>query len=434
MDPLTAALVCILLMLLMLNTGLPIAIAVGFSSMIVGYIVSGPIALEKLGWTTFQTLNNPSWAPLPLFVFIGAMIAQTRIGEDLFKAARLWLSRVPGGLVVSSIFSQAGMGAVLGASGPTILAIGPVALPELKRYNYDRKLSLGALTCGGVLGPLIPPSATAIIISGLAGQDVPLGRLLMAGIIPGIILACMLAVVPVVRCARNPSLGPIPGPVTWSERFRSLERVWPVALTFFCILGSIFFGIATATEAGGVGALIVLLIAVFVYRANWKTVYNAMIQTVAINAQILFIIIGASFFSYIVGSSALGKQLADLCKVFGNPILVVIAIQVSLLILGCMIDGMTIMMVTIPIFFPLIKEFGLNPIWFAILFMVNMEISLLTPPMGINFFMVRNVFKIDSKDLFEGVLPYFVMLVLFLFLLLAFPSVSTWLPGLMMGG
>ena len=257
---------------------------------------------------------------------------------------------------------------------------------------------------------------------------------LMAGIVPGIILAGMLAIVPVVKCARNPKLGPIPGPVAWSERFRSLEKVWPVALTFCCILGSIFFGIATATEAGGVGALIVLLIAVFVYRAKWKTVYNAMIQTVAINAQILFIIIGAAFFSYIVGSSALGKQLAGLCEVFGKPILVVIAIQVSLLILGCMIDGMTIMMVTIPIFFPLIKEFGLNPIWFAILFMVNMEISLLTPPMGINFFMVRNVFKIDSKDLFQGVLPYFVMLVLFLFLLLALPSLSTWLPGLMMGG
>ena len=434
MDQLTAAVVCILLMLFMLNTGLPIAIAVGFSSMIVGYIISGPIALEKLGWTTFQTLNNPSWAPLPLFVFIGALIAQTKIGEDLFRSARLWLSRLPGGLIVASVFSQGGMGAVLGASAPTILAIGPVAMPELEKYKYNRSLSLGALTTGGVLGPLIPPSATAIIISGLAGQDVPLGRLLMAGIIPGIILACLLAIVPVIRCARNPSLGPIPGPVAWSERFRSLKRVWPVAVTFFCILGSIFFGIATATEAGGVGALVVLIIAVLVYRANWKTIYKAMIETVAINAQILFIIIGAAFFSYIVGSSSLGRQLAELCEVFGNPILVVIAIQVALLILGSMIDGMTIMMVTIPIFFPLITSLGLNPIWFAVLFMVNMEMSLITPPMGINFFMVRNVFKIDSKDLFMGVAPYLVMLILFLFLLVAFPSVSTWLPGLMMGG
>jgi C4-dicarboxylate transporter, DctM subunit len=433
MDQLTAAITCIVLMLIMLNTGLPIAIAVGFSAMIVGFLTNGVVSLEKLGWTTFQTVFQQAWTPLPLFCFIGCLVAQTRIGEDLFKAARLWLSRLPGGLIVSSIFGQAGMAAVLGASAPTIMAIGPVALPELKRYNYDRRLSLGALTCGGVLGPLIPPSATAIIISGLAGQSVPLGQLLIAGILPGILLACMLSFVPIVRCARNPALGPAAGRVAWSERFRSLEKVWPVALTFFAILGSIFFGIATATEAGGVGALIILVVSVIVYRAGWKEIKAAMIETVSINAQILFIIVGAGFFSYIVGSSALGRDLAAFVKEFGNPLLVVIAIQVALLILGCLIDGMTIMMITIPIFFPLITSLGLNPVWFAVLFEVNMEIGLITPPMGINFFLVRNVFKIDSGDLFWGVLPYMVMLVAFLFILVAFPSISTWLPGLMMG-
>jgi C4-dicarboxylate transporter, DctM subunit len=433
MDQMTAAITCIVLMLIMLNTGLPIAIAVGFSSMIVGFIVSGPIALEKLGWTTFQTLNNASWTPLPLFTFIGCLIAQTAIGEDLFKAARLWLSRLPGGLVVASVFSQAGMAAVLGASAPTIMAIGPVAMPELARYKYDRKLSLGALTTGGVLGPLIPPSATAIIISGLAGQSVPLGRLLIAGIVPGILLAALLSLIPIVRCARNPVLGPTPGPVAWSARFSSLSRIWPVALTFFAILGSIFFGIATATEAGGVGALITLVIAIAVYRAKWSQIKQALIETVSINAQIIFIIVGAGFFSYVVGSSALGKDLAAALSQVGSPIMVVIAIMVALLILGCLIDGMTIMFVTIPIFFPLITSLGLNPLWFAVLFEVNMEIGLITPPMGINFFLVRNVFKIDSGDLFWGVLPYMIMLIAFLFILVAFPSVSTWLPGLMMG-
>ena len=433
MDQLTAAIVCIVLMLIMLNTGLPIAIAVGFSAMIVGFFTNGLVSLEKLGWTTFQTVFQPAWTPLPLFCFIGCLVSQTKIGEDLFKAARLWLSRLPGGLIVSSVFGQAGMAAVLGASAPTIMAIGPVAMPELQRYKYDRKLSLGALTCGGVLGPLIPPSGTAIIISGLAGQTVPLGKLLIAGIIPGILLACMLSIIPVVRCARNPALGPPAGPVAWSERFRSLKMVWPVAVTFFAILGSIFFGVATATEAGGVGALIILIVAVLVYRAGWKEIKQAAIDTVAINAQILFIIVGASFFSYIVGSSILGKQLAAVCAEFGNPLLVVIAIQVALLILGCLIDGMTIMMVTIPIFFPLITSLGLNPLWFAVLFEVNMEIGLITPPMGINFFLVRNVFKIDSGDLFWGVLPYLIMLIAFLFVLVAFPSVAIWLPGLMIG-
>jgi C4-dicarboxylate transporter, DctM subunit len=433
MDQLTAAITCIILMLIMLNTGLPIAIAVGFSSMIVGFIMAGPIALEKLGWTTYQTLYVAAWTPLPLFTFIGCLIAQTAIGEDLFKAARAWLSRLPGGLIVASVFSQAGMAAVLGASAPTIMSIGPVAMPELQRYKYDRKLSLGALTCGGVLGPLIPPSGTAIIISGLAGQNVPLGQLLIAGIVPGILLAIMLSLVPIFRCARNPELGPRPEGVTWGERFTSLKRVWPVALTFFAILGSIFFGIATATEAGGVGAIITLLVALAVYRARWRQIKNALIETVSINAQIMFILVGAGFFSYVVGSSALGKQLAEVCSEFGSPILIVIAIQIALLILGCLIDGMTIMFITIPIFFPLITSLGLNPLWFAVLFEVNMEIGLITPPMGINFFLVRNVFKISSGDLFWGVLPYLAMLVVFLFVLVAFPAIATWLPGLMLG-
>lgn len=430
LDPLTAALVCIGIMLVMLNAGLPIAFAVGFSSMIVGFIMYGGVALEKLGWTTFHTVFNTAWTPLPLFTFIGCLIAQTKIGEDLFGAARLWLSRLPGALVVSSIMGQAGMAAALGASATTILAIGPVSIPELERYNYDRKMSMGALTCGGVLGPLIPPSATAIIIAGL--MNMSLGPLLVAGIVPGIFLAVMLSMVPVIMSIRNPALGPPAGAVSWSARFRSIKRVWPIALTFFCILGSIFFGIATATEAGGVGAFIVLVVAVAVYGVRGKAIYEAMILTVRINAQIMFILVGAGFFSYIVGSQTLARQLVEWVTAVGpHPILVVVMIQILLLILGCFIDGMTIMMITIPIFTPLIVSMGLNPLWFAVLYLVNMEMSLITPPMGINFFLVKNVFNISSTDLMKGVFPYLMVLVVFLFILVAFPKITLWLPGLM---
>ena len=195
MEGLTPVILCVVLMILMLNIGLPIAYAVGFSAMIVGFLTYGSVALEKLGWTTFYTLFNPAWTPLPLFCFIGFLIAQTKIGEDLFRAAKAWLSRVPGALVVSSVLAEAGVAATLGSSAATILTVGPVAMPELERLSYDRKMSLGALTCGGVLGPLIPPSATAIIISGLgrgccsvrpppdcwSGARTPLGRFAIDG-------------------------------------------------------------------------------------------------------------------------------------------------------------------------------------------------------------------------------------------------------------
>lgn len=432
MDQLTAALICIGIMLVMLNLGLPIAYALGFSSMIVGYFAFGSVALQKLGWTTYHTVFNTAWTPLPLFAFIGCLIAQTKIGEDLFGAARLWLSRLPGALVVSAIIGQAGMAAVLGASAPTILAIGPVSIPELEKYKYDKKMSLAALTCGGVLGPLIPPSATAIIIAGL--MNMSLGPLLVAGILPGILLAAMLSMVPIVKCTINPSLGPIAGAVSWTSKFISLKRVWPIMLTFLAILGSIFFGIATATEAGGVGALIVLIVGVTGYGVRGKAIYRAVIQTVRINAQIMFILVGAAIFSYIVGSQKLAQQLVEWVTVVGpHPILVVVMIQVLLLVLGCFIDGMTIMMITIPIFVPMIESMDLNPLWFAVLYLVNMEMALITPPMGINFFLVKSLFDIETSDLLRGVAPYMAVLVLFLFLLVAFPQISLWLPSLMIG-
>ena len=205
-------------------------------------------------------------------------------------------------------------------------------------------------------------------------------------------------------------------------------------VTFLCILGSIFFGVATATEAGGVGAFIVLVLAVVGYGVRGKALYNAMIQTVRINAQILFILVGAAFFTYIVGSQTLARQLVDWVTVAGpHPILVVVLIQILLLILGCFIDGMTIMMITIPIFTPLIVSMDLSPLWFAVLYLVNMEVALITPPMGINFFLVKNVFDIPSGDLMKGVFPFLIVLVIFLFILVAFPWLSTWLPGLMIG-
>jgi len=212
MDYTTAAIICVVGMLFFLMLGVPIAYSLGFVSVIVGLITFGGACLQKAGWMTFHLLFNLSWTPLPLFTLMACVIAETKIGEDLYRAARNWLSRVPGGLISASIWGEAGMAAALGASAPTIVAVGKVAVPEFERYNYNKALGLGALVCGGVLGPLIPPSATMIIFAILS--NVPLGRLFIAGIVPGIILALMLSLVPVIMCARNPSLGSTVGAVS----------------------------------------------------------------------------------------------------------------------------------------------------------------------------------------------------------------------------
>ncbi len=430
MDYTTAAIICVAGMLVFLIMGVPIAYSVGVISIIVGFATFGSLCLQKVGWMTFHLLYNLSWTPLPLFTLMACIIAETKIGEDLYRAARNWLSRVPGGLISASIWGEAGMAAALGASAPTIVAVGKVAVPEFERYNYNKALGLGALVCGGVLGPLIPPSATMIIFAILS--NVPLGRLFIAGIVPGIILALMLSIVPVILCSRNPALGSKVGSVSWRERFSSLKRVWPVAFVMLCVLGSIYMGIATPTEAGGVGAFVVLVIAVVFYRLRWKGLYRAMIETALINAMILIILVGTQFFAYVVGSSAMAENLATLVTSLNlPPTLIIICIMVVLLILGCFIEGITIMMLTIPIFVPMVLALGYDPLWFGILYVTNMEIALITPPMGINLFLVRNTFDIETGELLRGILPFLGVLILFLALMVAFPDLSLWLPGMM---
>ena len=432
MDYNIASLLCAGLMLFLLIIGVPIAYALGFSSIVVGYFAFGSFALQKAGWTTFQLLYNLTWTPLPLFTLMSFLIAETKMGEHLFRTARNWMSRLPGGLFVAGILGEAGMAAALGASGPTIIAVGNVAVPEFKRYSYNKALGLGALTCGGVLGPLIPPSATMIIFAILA--NVPLGRLFIAGVIPGILLAVMLSLVPVFLCARNPELGRAAGKVSWGERFSSLRLIWPIVLVMFGILGSIYFGVATPTEAGGVGCFIVLVVAVLFFDLRWKGLYRAIVQTAVLNSTIMIILVGSSFFTYVFGSSSVAQKLSLLIASLNMPpMAVIIAIMVFLLFLGCFIDGITIMMLTVPIFIPIITELGFDPLWFGILFVINMEIALITPPMGINFFLVRNSFDISSMELIRGVWPFLIMLVLFLAVTVAFPQLSLWLPGLMIG-
>ena len=430
MDATAAAIICVSIMLVMLLIGIPIPFALGFSSILIGTIAYGATILEKVGSTTFYLVYNFVWTPLPLFTLMACIMAETRIGEDLYRAARNWLSRLPGGLISASILGEAGMAAALGASAPTIIAVGKVAAPEFERYGYNKGFSIGALACGGVLGPLIPPSATMIIYSVLT--NVSLGRLFIAGIIPGIILALLLGVLPVILCTRNPSLGPVGTSVTWTERFGSLKKIWAVALIFVFILGSIYLGIATPTEAGGIGAFIVLVIAVLFYNLRWKSLYRAMIEAALINAMLMFIFVGAQFFSYVIGTSSLAENMTNFV-VNANlpPYLVIGIIMVLLLVLGCFIEGITLLMLTIPIFLPLVMALGFDPLWFGILYVTNMEMGLITPPMGINLFLARNTFNVPTGELLRGIAPFFAMLLLFLVIIAAFPQLSLWLPGLM---
>ena len=430
MDPQLAAILCMVSMLVIFLMGVPIAFALGFSTVIFGTLAYGPMALEKMAMGTFSQFYSYSWTPLPLFVLMACVITETPMGGQVYTVARNWVGSFPGALISASIIGEAMVAGTVGVSGAAIVAVGKVAEPELVKYGYNRNLALGGLTVGGVLGPLIPPSTPMVIYGVMASVSV--GHLFIAGILPGIILACVLAAVPIIICWRKPSLGPAAPSVSWRERFSSLRYVWHVALVMASIIGTIFFGVATPTEAAGIGSVVIILIAVAVFRLRWKGLLRAIIEAAVINTMMLLVIVAASFFSYLLASAGVGDFLAELVTVADlSPLMVVVAITVLYLILGCFFDSISITVLTIPIFAPLLTSLGVDLVWFGVLYVVTLEIGLITPPMGVNLFFMRNTFNINMMDLLKGAAPFVVAVFVFLIIILLVPQLSLWLPHLM---
>jgi C4-dicarboxylate transporter DctM subunit len=433
MDILTITVICIAGSILLMLVGVNIGYALGFCTVIGVLWGVGVPALTKLGLTPFSVFYSLNWTPLPLFILMAYIISETEIGTDIFDTANNWLSRVPGGLAVASIWAEAGMAATMGASGTTILTVGKVALPQMERLGYNKRFSMGALLSGGVLGPLIPPSIPFVVYAIMAQQSI--SELFIAGVIPGIILAAMLSGYAIIACLRNPSLAPRPTSVSWKEKIFSLRRVWPVVVLMVGILGGIYMGVITATEAGGIGVLIVLLIAVIFYRFRFRNLVRAMTETATLTGMVGLMIIAATLFSYLVGNSRMAQAMVDFISSSGlSPWMVIIVMNFILLILGFIMDGLAIMLVTVPLFIPLITALGFNPVWFGVLMVVNIEIALITPPVALNLFLMSGIFRMPVAEVIRGVFPFLIVLLLFLIILIVFPDLSLWLPGMMQGG
>ncbi len=311
-------------------------------------------------------------------MFLGAMIAVSSMGEGLFRAAANWLSRVKGGLVAAGIVGEGMLAAAMGTSAATIIVVGKVALPEFKRQGYKRGFGLGALLAGGALGPLIPPSATFIIYGVIAGESI--GKLFIAGIMPGLLMIVILASIAIGMAYTRPDLAPKTYRVPWSTKFKDLKGIWPIVVIMGCVLGLIYGGVATATETAGVGAVVTLIIAVIFYKMRWKGLKEAMIEAALVNAMILFIMITANVFTYVLGSTNVASGIEDLVGASGlNRWVVIVIINIIIIILGMFIDPVTITLLTVPIFLPLVKSLGFDPIWFGVMFCCNTQIGL-TPP------------------------------------------------------
>ncbi len=427
----TGSIVVAALFVLMM-IGVPIVYSLGVAGIMGALLGYGTPSLLKAGASPFSTAFNLSWTALPMFVLLGTIIASSGMGEGVFKAAANWLSRIRGGLVAAGVIGEGVLAATLGTSAATIIVVGKVAVPEFDRQGYDRGFSLGALLAGGGLGPLIPPSATFIIVGCIAGLSI--GKLFIAGIIPGIIMMAFLSIPAVAMAYLRPGLAPKGYKVAWSERWKSLLKVWPIIVVMGSILGCIYGGVGTATETAGVGVVVTLIIAIVFFKMRWKQLREALKEAALINGMILFIIFAANFFTYVLGSTNITSNLQELVASSSIPPYGVIAIiMVILLVLGCILDPITITLLTIPIWIPLIESLGFDPIWFTVLFCVNTQIGLITPPMGTDLFAVRTIFNIPTMQIIKGVTPFLLFELVFLAVLAAFPQLSLWLPSLMVG-
>ena len=416
-------------LIFLLAMGVPVAFALGGISAVFAFILGGPNALYIVATTTYREITDPNLITIPLFLLMGNFLFHSGISDRLFQALSYWLSGLRGGLAIVSVGVCVAL-AMCGGFGPGILTMGLIAVPAMLKHSYDKSLALGSVMAGGVLGEIIPPSIIMIIFAYIA--RISIGRLFFGGAIPGLITACLYILYITIRCHFQPHLAPREAvEVTWRIRWAALKDIILPVLLVVLVLGSIFLGIATPTEASGVGAMGAFLIC-FVYgRFTWKVLSDSCLETLKISGMVLWILIGATLFGVFYTSAGAQSLVMELVKGMQvNRWLILGAMQVILLISGMFMDDYAVVTICAPIFVPIAKFLGFDPIWFSILFILNMQVAYLTPPFGWALILLKGVAppEINTRDIWRSVPPFVGIQLLVLIIAMVFPQVALWLP------
>lgn len=435
MSPELIGVLAFVVMFMLLAMGMPIGFAmalVGFAGVVVLTGGFGP-AISMFGYAPFSIVANYMFGVIPLFVLMGYLASASGLTTDAYNAAHKWIGHLPGGLAISTIAGCAGFAACTGSSAASVGLITSTALPEMERYDYDYKLSTGCIAAGCTLGILIPPSM-AFIVYGLFSET-SIGKLFIAGIFPGILLAALFMIAIYIWVRVSPSLGP-PGPrASWHERFGASKNIWSVALLAILVLGGIWGGIFTPVEAGGVGAFGAFVIALARRRFTVQTFIGAVKDTVKMAGMLYIIIMGALIFNYAVALSGLPKLLASATMALQvPPLVIVIFIMVFYLIGGCLMEVLGLMLLTLPIFIPIMQTLGVDLILFGVLTVIMIEMAEITPPIGINVFILSGMAKhVPIYTIFRGIVPFLLCMIVCLALIMVFPQIALFLPATMMG-
>ena len=434
-DPILVGILGSSLVIILLLLGMPIA----FLMMFVGFLgiwtlTSLEAALPVVAKTVYETAANYPYTIIPLFILMGGFAGSAGITRELYETFDKWFRRLPGGLGVATIAACAGFAAVSGSSVAGAAAMGNIALPEMKRYNYQPKLATGVVAAGGTLAFLIPPSLGFVVYGMLTEQSI--GKLLVSGIFPGLILCLAYILVVVGQVKWNPKLAPVtPGKVTFGEKLKALRGIWETLLVFFIVMGGIYLGYINPTEAGAIGATALLVIVLLKRRLSWSGLFASLLEMARISIMVLFLVAGATVFSYFLALSTIPTVVSGWIAGLAVSKYVILAIIIVIyFMLGCFLDAVSMMVLTLPVIYPVIVALNFNPIWFGVVAVLMMEAGLITPPVGLNVYTLAGIAKdVPMIEIFKGATPFLISIIIVAIILTIFPEIVLFLPNLMGG-
>jgi len=432
MSPTTVGLIGLGLLIIVLFSRMP----VGFVMAVVGftgftYLVSFDAGIRLLAQDFFATFSSYNLSVVPLFIFMGQIAFHAGINRRLYDATYKFLGHFPGGLAMATIGACAGFSAICGSTNATAATMATIALPEMRRHNYSPELATGVVAAGGSLGILIPPSVIFIIYGIMTEQSI--GKLFAAGILPGLLLAILFIATIYIQVRINPALGPVGPRTSVREKVRSLSGIIEMILIFALVMGGLFMGFFTPTEAGAAGAFITLMLAIVRGRIGWKQFWTAVLESVQTACMIMVIVAGATILGHFLAVTRIPYILATWVAGLPFPAWAVMGVIVLIYLLGgCFMDALGMILLTIPIFYPVAIELGYDPIWFGVVIVLITEMGVITPPVGINVYVVSGVAKdIPLETIFKGIFPLLVALIVCNIILIIFPQIALFLPNLM---
>jgi tripartite ATP-independent transporter DctM subunit len=432
MDPLVIGLAGIGGLFLLLLIGMPIGYTLAFVGFAGISLITDPVvALPTLVKSFYSTFTQYSFTVIPLFIIMGELATICGLSQGIFEVADKWLRRLPGGLAIASIGACAGFAAICGSSVATAATLGRVALPEMKRYGYDQHLATGCVAAGGTLGFLIPPSIGFVVYGILTEQSI--GKLLISGFLPGILLAVAFVLIIVVWVKLIPESAPASFEnVSLRDKLLSLKKVWELMTGFMIVMGGLYLGFFTPTEAAGVGAFFLFSVTLIKRRLDWARLKLALQETAKISIMIFMILAGAYVFTYFMALSMIPMRLADwLTSLAFSRYIILTIILVGYLVLGCFLDATSMMVLTLPVIFPTILKMGFDPIWFGVISVLMMEAGLITPPLGLNVFVISGVADVPIEVVFRGAIYFLLAIFAVVVLITLFPQIATVLPNMM---